>query len=142
MDENTKKTIYFFNQLRADNTEILNDFYSEDIKFFDPVGKIETLSQMKAYYKSMYSGVESIRFEFKNIAHSKSIYFFSWDMFLKTPKLNSGDEFVVTGVSEIHFNEESLAFFHRDYFDLGEMVYERLPGVGWVIKKVKNRLKH
>ena len=39
-------------------------------------------------------------------------------------------------------NEESLAFFHRDYFDLGEMVYERLPGVGWVIKKVKNRLKH
>ena len=141
-DELTKKTIHFFNALRADNTEILDDFYAKNIKFFDPVGKVESLPEMKAYYKNMYKGVESSRFDFKNIANSSAIYFFSWDMYLKTPKLNAGEEFVVTGVSEIHFDEDGLAVFHRDYFDLGEMVYERIPVVGWLVKKIKKRLEH
>ena len=55
--------------------------------------------------------------------------------------LNKGKEFVVQGVSEIHF-ENNLVTYHRDYFDMGEMVYERIPIFGWITKKIKNRLKH
>tara|TARA_B100000925_G_scaffold291892_1_gene282237 strand:- start:7516 stop:8016 length:501 start_codon:yes stop_codon:yes gene_type:complete len=142
VDDNITKTIHFFNSLRSDNTHILDDFYAKDIKFYDPVGKIETLPKMKAYYKNMYEGVKSIRFDFKTNAKNDEIYFFSWKMYLQTPKLNNGEEFFVTGVSEIHFNDEGLVRYHRDYFDLGEMVYERIPVVGWIVKKVKNRLKH
>ena len=140
-DQNITLTKRIFNELRATNTEILDDFYDLSVIFEDPVGKISGLSSMKAYYKNMYKEVEEIRFDFKNIAKGGNIYFFSWNMWLKTPNLNKGEKFVVQGVSEIHF-ANNLVTYHRDYFDMGEMVYERIPIFGWVTKKIKNRLKH
>ena len=133
-DPNVKKTIFVFNELRSDNTEILDDYYASDVIFHDPVGSIKSLNKMKRYYQNMYNGVENIRFDFRNYAKQGEVYYFSWIMFLKTPKLNDGKEFPVTGVSQIHF-KDGLVYFHRDYFDLGEMVYERIPIVGWLTKK-------
>ena len=140
-DQNIILTKKIFNQLRATNTEILDDFYAINVLFEDPVGKISGLASMKAYYGNMYKEVEEIKFDFKNIAKNESVYFFTWDMWLKTPNLNKGKKFVVQGVSEIHF-ENNLVVYHRDYFDMGEMVYERIPIFGWITKKIKNRLKH
>lgn len=140
-DPNVKKTIFVFNELRSDNTHILDDYYASDVVFYDPVGSIKTIDKMKLYYQNMYDGVENIRFDFSNFAKQGEIYYFSWVMYLKTPKLNNSKEFPVTGVSEIHFRD-GLVYYHRDYFDLGEMVYERIPVVGWLTKKIKKRLKH
>ena len=67
-------------------------------------------------------------------------YHFSWDMHLKTPNLNSGEEFTVSGVSEIHFDGE-LVRYHRDYFDMGEFIYERLPVLGRIVRLIKERLE-
>ena len=71
----------------------------------------------------------------------KPNYFFKWKMWLSTPNLNGGDGFFVSGVSEIHFLN-GLVNYHRDYFDMGEMVYEKVPVLGWLTKKIKGRLKH
>ncbi|MBM3418431.1 MAG: transcriptional regulator [Bacteroidetes bacterium] len=30
--------------------------------------------------------------------------------------------------------------YHRDYFDLGEMVYEQIPVFGKIIKTMKSRM--
>jgi len=42
---------------------------------------------------------------------------------------------VVPGVSVIHFGEKVTA--QRDYFDVGAMLYERLPLIGWLLRWVK-----
>ena len=139
-DSNVLITKRVFNELRADNTEILNEFYGEEIVFEDPVGKIVGLDSMKSYYKNMYKEVTDIRFDFKEVAKNKNVYFFKWSMWLSTPNLNGGDGFFVSGVSEIHF-QNGLVNYHRDYFDMGEMVYEKVPVLGWLTKK-KDRLKH
>ena len=139
-DKLAQLTYDTFNELRADNVEILDKFYADSILFEDPVGRIEGLSSMKAYYKEMYKSVVSIRFEFKPFSEKDGRYFFPWVMFLKTPKLNSGKEFSVVGGSEIHF-KDGLVFFHRDYFDMGEFLYERLPVLGSLIKTIRKRLQ-
>ncbi len=141
-DPKAELTYKIFNELRYDNTEILNNFYHPNIEFHDPVGTINGIETMKEYYKNMYKSVENIRFEFKSYsANLEGRYFFAWDMFLKTPKLNSGKEFKVTGVSEILFSN-NLVIYHRDYFDMGAFIYERLPVFGRLVKMIRNRLKH
>ena len=60
---------------------------------------------------------------------------------LKTPNLNSGEEFTVSGVSEIHF-DGGLVRYHRDYFDMGEFIYERLPVFGRIVRLIKERLEY
>ena len=140
-DPRVALTEKIFNELRHDNTEILDNFYHQDIEFQDPVGKVQGLSVMKKYYQEMYQSVESIRFVFQRYSVTDNRYYFSWDMYLKTPKLNSGEEFVVGGVSEILF-KDGLVIYHRDYFDMGEFIYERIPVLGRIIKSIRERFEH
>lgn len=62
-------------------------------------------------------------------------------MRLKTPALNSGMTFSVDGSSLIEFSgPEGKAISHRDYFDMGEFVYERIPILKLIIQAIKKRL--
>ncbi|HDY7901818.1 TPA: nuclear transport factor 2 family protein, partial [Vibrio vulnificus] len=45
----------------------------------------------------------------------------------------------VKGVSHLKF-EAGKVIYHRDYFDLGEMLYENLPLLGGIIRAIKQRL--
>ena len=39
-DPRASLTFRIFNELRHDNTEILNDFYTQDVEFVDPIGSL------------------------------------------------------------------------------------------------------
>lgn len=141
-DSNQAERIHrLFNQLRADNLKILDDFYDSNVEFLDPVGSHNGIDSVKTYYKNLYENVDSITFE--KMGHvqegDKHVYF--WRMKLKTPAIKNGEEFSVEGTSHIIFNEKNLVSYHRDYFDMGEFVYENVPVLGWIIKKIKLRLK-
>ncbi|HBN88343.1 MAG TPA: nuclear transport factor 2 family protein, partial [Rheinheimera sp.] len=36
--------------------------------------------------------------------------------------------------------QNELITYHRDYYDLTEMVYQHLPIIGWLTAKVKQRM--
>tara|TARA_R110000868_G_scaffold61524_2_gene186945 strand:- start:5751 stop:6269 length:519 start_codon:yes stop_codon:yes gene_type:complete len=132
-----------FNQLRSTNTEILDNFYASDIVFVDPLGQINGLQSMKEYYQAMYKNVEEIRFEFKPDAINGDRHLATWVMYLRAKGLNGGEEIAVHGVSEIEFQtDSSLAIYHRDYFDMGEFLYQHVPILGSVIKLVRKQLEH
>ena len=65
--------------------------------------------------------------------------FLTWTMTLEHPKLQKGKTICVNGVSHLKFRDGQV-IYHRDYFDLGEMLYENLPLLGSVIKAIKQRL--
>lgn len=137
-----EKTIHVFNALRKDNLEILNDYYAKDLVFEDPLGKIEGLTAMKNYYAVMYENVTEIRFDFSKTIAQGNEYFFRWKMVLKSSKLNGGDEIAVEGGSMILFNDAGLVTYHRDFFDMGAMIYEHIPVLRTVIKAIKKRFEH
>ena len=62
-------------------------------------------------------------------------------MILSAPGLNNGEEVTLEGNSYIKFNENNLVIYHRDYFDMGEFIYEHIPVLGWTLKKIKNKLR-
>lgn len=136
------KTIAVFNQLNKDNLHILDDYYAKNLVFEDPLGKIEGLDSMKKYYAVMYENVTSIKFDFDQIIKDEKKYFFRWKMTLRSSKLNGGEDIVVEGGSMIFFNEEGLVSYHRDFFDMGAMIYEHIPLLRTVIKSIKNRFAH
>lgn len=137
-----EKTIYIFNELRKDNLEILDGYYAKNLVFEDPLGKIEGLPAMKKYYGIMYENVTEIKFDFTKTIKQENEHFFRWKMTMKTSKLNGGDPIVVEGGSMIIFNKEGLVEYHRDFFDMGEMIYEQIPILRSVIKSIKGRFAH
>ena len=65
-----------------------------------------------------------------------------WLMKLKASGLKNGEEVQLHGTSVIHFNDNNLVDYHRDYYDMGEFIYEHIPVLGFVIRKSKDSLKH
>ncbi len=129
-----------FNNLTKDNLDILNDFYDEKVNFVDPVRSVKGLKQLKKYYSHAYANVISISFNFHEINHQDDLYFAKWTMNLQAKGLNLNKPFPVEGLSVIQFTDANKVIYHRDYLDLGSMVYENIPVLGSLIKLIKKKL--
>lgn len=138
---NKEKIQFFFEKLSKDNMTLVDEFYHPEVDFTDPVGSIKGSKKIKAYYGSMYKNVKQINFKFNNFYESGNTVVAIWTMTLETEQLNSGIPFSVDGNSVIKFDDTGKAIYHRDYFDMGAFIYERLPVIGFVIKKIKKRLE-
>lgn len=136
-----EKIISFYNKFNGKNLEILNQFYSDDVQFQDPITKTDGLDQLKKHYTKSYQNIKSIRFDFSEFIAMDNKYSCTWVMTVAVNGLNSGKEFQVSGISILYFNSEGLITYHRDYFDLSELVYEKLPLIGSVVRGVKSKLK-
>ena len=129
----------FYNTSNKDNlVEKVANFYDEGIKFTDPVGTIEGRKNLTDYLAQMYDNLISIHFDMHETQRQGNTVFATWTMKVRHKKLNSGDEIVVDGVSHINFIG-GKAVYHRDYFDLGAMIYEHVPVLGGLTMWVKSK---
>ena len=62
---------------------------------------------------------------------------FVWEMHVKHKKIKGGENIVVEGVSIVKYQGDKV-IYHRDYFDIGEMVYENIPILGSMIRWIKD----
>ncbi|MBD1401827.1 nuclear transport factor 2 family protein [Pelobacter sp. M08fum] len=132
----------FFNtyqRLNRDNLDLLGGIYSDDIRFSDPAHSLKGLPALRDYFAELYANVEQIRFDFSAPRISNDQVFVQWVMRLRHPRLNRGGEIEVPGISCLHFAENGLVDDHRDYFDLGLLLYEQLPLLGPLVRAVKRR---
>ncbi|MEZ9197517.1 nuclear transport factor 2 family protein [Shewanella sp. 10N.286.54.B9] len=127
-----------YQKLNKDNLELLNEIYSDDIRFSDPLHKIAGLNALTDYFKTLYQNVESIDFVIHQVIRDESTAALKWTMNLVHPKLNAGNAISVEGVSLLTFDGKINR--HQDYFDLGAMVYEQLPLVGGLIGFIKSKV--
>jgi hypothetical protein len=88
----------------------------------------------------MYENVRSIRFDFHDRLENSSQAFLTWTMHFSHPRLAKGRSIAVSGCSQLAFAPDGKVIHHRDYFDLGEMVYEHVPVLGSLVKTIKKRL--
>ena len=129
-----------YTSLNKDNLELLGKIYSNDIVFKDPAHEIHGLVNLKRYFESLYTNCNSVVFSFSHHQLVENDGFIQWEMSFSHPKLRSGKIIAVPGVSRIHFNNHGKVDYHRDFFDLGGMLYEHIPLLGRIISAVKRRL--
>jgi hypothetical protein len=132
----------FYNKLDNTCTEKLSTVYTDDVSFTDPLHRIQGLEALKGYFDSLYENVTSCRFDFHDTRRQDDTAFVTWTMHLAHPRLAGGRPFRVEGCSRLVFAADGSGrvAVHRDYFDAGELLYERLPLLGGVVRRLKRRL--
>ena len=131
----------FFYKLQKDTMYLVDQFYAEDMHFIDPIVEFHNRAEMKHYYESSYSGAESVAFEVPSVINQGDEQVVIWIMTLKAKALNKGKPIIVYGSSHIKYNDEGKAVYHRDYFDMGEMIYDHVPFVRGMVNFVDNRMR-
>jgi len=129
-----------YRNLGIDNLDILAEIYSEEIIFIDPAHKISGLAQLKNYFEKLYSDLDSIEFDFLHHQRQGDVVYVQWRMVMSHPRLRKGSPVTVDGLSRLELDADEKVKLHRDYFDLGEMLYENLPLIGMVVTSIKKRL--
>ncbi|WP_102531381.1 nuclear transport factor 2 family protein [Shewanella sp. 10N.286.52.B9] len=129
--------IGMYQQLNKDSLHLLNQVYSDEIIFQDPLHKVEGIENLSLYFANLYANVDHIEFDIKEVSCSHQQAAVFWAMHYRHSKLNNGQLITVEGMSQLKFSDKITA--HRDYFDLGSMLYEQLPLVGRLIKFIKNK---
>lgn len=125
-----------FNTLDKGNLKSLSGVYSEDIRFQDPLGTVEGLDQLTHYFAGAYANVLSCRFDFGEAMVDGRFVAVPWVMHLRHKRIRKGRELQVSGMSHLEIRHGKVCY-HRDYFDAGELLYENLPVVGGIIRRVK-----
>ena len=137
--DRSEKIRWGFSQLNIDTMALLAEFYHEDVHFVDPVVDVQGLDDLRKHYEYQYAKAKEISFAFVSEHIAGDTHTVEWEMTLRTKRLNKGKAFTVPGVSVITFRDDKV-IYHRDYFDLGDMLYERVPVMRYFTKKIKKRL--
>lgn len=139
MDKPLEKFREIFNRLDKEPVKLIRDLYREDIVFQDPIHEIRGLDNLQKYMEGLYEGVQSCQFDFTDPLAAEGEAWQPWTMRLVHPKLHKKGPAVVAGTSHIQHDGAKVTF-HRDYFDMGAMIYEHVPVLGGIVRKVKARL--
>lgn len=128
------------NSITNENAKhVLADIYTEDIVFIDPIKSIKGLEDLTKYFVNLYNSVTSCHFRLTNNVPDSHHYALEWVMHLQHKKISNNQEIELNGASFIEFKDKKVCY-HRDYYDLGALVYERIPILGSVIRKVRHAI--
>lgn len=131
--------VEFYQQLDKNSANQLCHIYSEEITFIDPLSTHKGLPALTAYFANLLSNTNGCNFIIQELNHQGDMAFVSWEMSFSHPKLNAGKYIEVEGMSRIQIKDNKIVF-QRDYYDLGNMFYEHLPLLGYLVRYLKRKL--
>lgn len=120
----------------------IRDLYADDVVFIDPVTRHYGIQGVIHYFMNLLGNVESCTFTLHDtLTVAPNPNEFSWTVNWTMTLTLKGKSTTTTldGVTLLKSDGEKITY-HRDFYDIGQMVYEHIPVLSWVIKKIKRRL--
>jgi len=130
--------INIYQMLSTDNLYLLADIYHQDIVFIDPMHQLTGLEHLQHHFNNLYQQLSYCEFKIENVIEQNNEAAVYWQMSYQHPRLNAGKIVNVQGSSHIKGLNDKV-IYHRDYLDLGAMLYEQLPLLRRIISWLKNR---
>ncbi len=140
MTEPLSRFIALYQQLNLQQLHRLPEVYADEVIFIDPAHRIEGLAALGDYFAALYQRLAYCRFEIISQQHEGAQAWLSWVMTFSHPRLAAGQPIRVEGATRLEFDAEGKVRVHRDYFDLGALLYEQLPLLGPLVRVIKGRL--
>ncbi|MDN3649797.1 nuclear transport factor 2 family protein [Reinekea marina] len=130
-----------YNCLNKENidSDLLDQLYTDDILFQDPLHQFQSLSKLRDYFKRLYKNVDHISFNYQDVEANDREAFVTWSMTFLNRNFNKGNPVTVEGISHLKFRDGKISS-HRDYFDSTHMIFDHIPLMGRIIRMIKNKL--
>lgn len=125
-----------FTRLTPDTPMPLDELYTPDVRFEDPLHRLEGLDQVRQYFTRLNAGLVEGRFSFGEALVGDTTAMVPWTMHLSLRRIRR--PVVVAGCS--HLRYAAKVSEQRDYFDLSALIYEQIPVFGAVVRRIKASL--
>jgi ketosteroid isomerase-like protein len=130
----------FYTDLASMKIEQLANVYSQDVVFIDPIAAHEGIAAVENYFSKLLHNAKYCTFTIHEIQETTTDnHVVTWQMVFTSSRMNKGKPIAVDGITILKIADDRVVY-HRDYYDLGQMVYENIPFIGRIIKKIKKAL--
>lgn len=128
----------FYEQFSAATIARLDDIYTQDVEFRDPVHTIHGSLRLKGYLRRMANSISHYRMRYLDEVVTDNAAYLTWELDYAHRQLRGGEVITVRGMSRLLFT--TRIYYHEDSYDLGALLYEHIPGLGFATRHVKQRM--
>lgn len=139
LDSAIDALVQFFEQLQRADVAKLKNFYASDTFFKDPFNEVQGVAEMERIFAHMFEALDQPHFIVTGRVAQGQECFLVWDFRFRFKRFDRVTWQTVRGTSHLRFDDTGQVVFHRDYWDAAEELYEKLPGVGALMRWLKRQ---
>jgi len=132
--------IQFYNSFAPASVARFADFYSADAYFKDPFNEVHGIVAIQRIFSHMFTQVDEPRFVVVDQVVDAGGAMLVWEFCFRVRLWGKGQTQVMRGVSHLRFDTDGKVCYHRDYWDTGEELYMKLPGLGLLMRGLRRVL--
>lgn len=140
MSESLEKLVNFYETLTPERVPGFAEFYSEDAWFKDPFNEVRGLPAIESIFTHMFRQIDAPRFSVSERLVAQNGVMLVWELHYRVRLWGRGEPQVMRGVAHLRFDARGYVNYHRDYWDTGEELYAKLPGVGCIVRGLRRAL--
>lgn len=137
--ERVQTLVRFFEQLQRSDLPRLAQLYAEQAYFKDPFNEVRGLAQIERIFAHMYEALDQPHFVVTEQILQGRQCFLAWEFRFRFKRFDRSSWQVVRGSSHLRLDEQGLVDYHRDYWDAAEELYEKIPGLGALMRWLRRQ---
>ncbi len=139
IDAAVEHLVRYFETITPQTVAQIHTHYAPTARFKDPFNEVEGHEEITRIFAHMFVSLHEPRFVVKERIVQGQQCFLVWDFVFRFKRFDTVKVQTVRGGSHIVFNADAQVSLHRDYWDVAEELYEKLPVVGGLMRWLKKR---
>lgn len=131
----------FFETLTPASLEGIGFVYAPQARFKDPFNEVQGVWAIERIYRHMFSTLQEPRFHVTGCVLQGRECFLTWDFTFRFRAIQPAVQQTVRGCSHLVLDASGRIAVHRDYWDVAEEMYEKIPLLGGLMRWLKRRTR-
>lgn len=140
MSERLDALVDYFENITEATLPRLRDVYAADAYFKDPFNEVRDVASIEHIFAEMYVSLHDPKFVVFSKVEQDEEAFLTWDFSFRIKKYKPTVAQIIRGSSHLKFDAHDRVYYHRDYWDAAEELYEKLPLIGGLLRFLKQRV--
>lgn len=139
-DPRVARIVQRFEALAPADLPRLHELYTAGARFKDPFNEVEGVAAITAVFEHMYASLDGPHFVVHAAVVQGDQCFLVWDFVFTLRRFDRRLQ-TIRGSSHLQLADDGRIELHRDYWDVAEELYEKLPLLGGLMRWLKRRAR-
>ena len=139
MDPRVQRIVERFETLSRADLARLDELYAPDAQFKDPFNEVRGVAPIRRIFEHMFDTLDEPRFVIGDVIVQGDQCFLGWEFRFRMRRFDRREQ-CIRGATHLRLDGDGRITLHRDYWDAAEELYEKLPGVGALMRWLRRRV--
>ena len=130
-----EKLAQWYAGISPSNLAEIKQFYAPNARFKDPFNDVVGIAQIEKIFVHMFASTTQPRFVFQDFVLQEQQAFLTWEFHFGL----RGKQYTVIGGSHLFFDQQGRVITHRDYWDVAEELWQKIPVLGVLVRFLRRR---